>query len=62
MNMAEAEQASDKAGTHARRAHAALDRLLARVLKPDYTGTAAVELVVKQGGVTAVRLRGEEQA
>jgi hypothetical protein len=41
---------------HTRRAHAALDRLLAEVLLPGKTGLASLVLVIKDGGLVEPRL------
>ena len=45
---------------HTERASAALEQLLQRVLEWTFTGTGAVELDVKQGGITLVRVQTKE--
>lgn len=46
--------------TAAQRAYAALERLLERTLRKEFTGNASLELDVKQGGITTVRLGTRE--
>lgn len=40
---------------HAAKAHEALDRLLADVLRPGVTGTVSLVLAIKNGGLSETR-------